>query len=86
MPEDRLGDLPVAGCSVRLAEGASRKPTGVPPTRPLVNSAAHAWAGALERLPEGRQALPNLTRVKFSKKQGLNGVTEDRLSDLPVAG
>ena len=68
-PEDRLIGCPVDSGSVRLAEGASRRPRGVSLGPLLANPAAPDWAGALAAPAEGRQARPDLSRDKSGKKQ-----------------
>ena len=51
-----------------LPEGESRRARGDGLGIRPVNQAAPAWAGAATRLPKGRQARPDLTRVKSGKE------------------
>jgi hypothetical protein len=52
-----------------LPKGVSQQARGSPLALTTGNPAAPAWAGADTRLPRGRQALLDLTRVKSNKKE-----------------
>jgi len=67
--QNRLIDVPVERLSVFVHKAESRWARGVGQGSTVINLPATAWAGALSRLPRGRQARTDLSRDKSAKKK-----------------